>query len=84
MFWRILNAFNYYPGLPPIKELNVTIQPPDNLMMIGNQPFSLRVTTTGILPIGLSLEKLTKAARNTRTQSDLILVTLCFVEELET
>ena len=54
-----------------MKELNVPIQPSGNFVLIGNQQFSLWVTTTmGLLPIGLSIENLiilTKVARYKRT-----------------
>ena len=39
MFCRISNAFNSYFGLPAVKELNVYIQPSDNVVLFGNQPF---------------------------------------------
>jgi len=41
MCCRISNPLNSYFGLPTMKELNVSIQPSYNLMLIGNQPFSL-------------------------------------------
>jgi hypothetical protein len=53
MFHRISNAFNSYFGLPTMKELNVSIQPYDISVLIGNQPLSLRVATTmKLLPVG--------------------------------
>jgi hypothetical protein len=52
MSHRISNALNSYFGLPAMKELNVSIRPSNNFVMIGNQPVSLRVTTTtGLLPV---------------------------------
>ena len=52
MCCRILSASNSYFGLPANKEPNVSIQPSNNFVLIGNQPFSLRATTTpGLLPI---------------------------------
>jgi hypothetical protein len=59
-----------------MKALNVPIQPYDNLMLIGNQPFSLRVTTTtGLLPVDCFIQNpdITKVARYKRTQIDFIL-----------
>ncbi len=41
MLHRILNALNSYFGLPPMKELNVSIRPSENFVLIGNQPYSL-------------------------------------------
>jgi hypothetical protein len=66
-----------------MKELNVSIQPSYNLMLIGNQPFSLWVTTTtGLLLIGRFIHNpiiLTKVAGYKRTKGDFI-VTLHFTE----
>jgi len=41
VFQRISNAVNSYRGLPAMKELNVSIRPSENFVMIGNQPYSL-------------------------------------------
>ena len=41
MFCRIRKALNSYLGLPATKELNMSIRPSDNFVLIGNQPFSL-------------------------------------------
>ncbi len=60
-----------------MKELNMSIQPSDNFVLIGNQPFSLRVTTTtGLLPAGWFIQNpniVTKVACYKRTRSDFIL-----------
>jgi hypothetical protein len=37
----ISNVLHSFWGLPAMKKLNVSIQPFDKLMLIGNQPFSL-------------------------------------------
>jgi len=59
------------------EELYVPIQPVDNVVLIGNQPFSLWVTATkGHLSLGWFIQNpflLTKVARCKRTQSDFIL-----------
>ncbi len=55
MFHRISNALNSYFGLPAMKELNVSIRPSDNFVLIGNQPYSLCLVshnTTSLLPVG--------------------------------
>ena len=60
-----------------MKELNMSIQPSNNFVVIGNQPFSLWVTaTTGLLLIGWFIQNpiiLAKVACYKRTQSDFIL-----------
>jgi len=60
-----------------MNELNVSIQPSDNVVMIINQPFSLWVTTTtGLFPVGWFIQNpilLTMATRYKRAQSDFIL-----------
>ena len=77
MFCRIWNAFNSFSGLLALKELNVSIRPFRNYVLISNQPFSLWVTaTTGVLPVGWLIQNpiiLTKVACYKRTQSDFIL-----------
>jgi hypothetical protein len=77
MFYRILNALNSYFGLPAMKALNVSIRPSNNFVLVGNQPYSLWVTTTtGFLLVGWFIQNpiiLTKVACCKRTQSDFIL-----------
>ena len=61
-----------------MKDLNVSIRPSDNFVLIGNQPYSLCLVshnTTGLLPVGGFIQNpmiLTKVARYKRTQSDFI------------
>jgi hypothetical protein len=54
-----------------MKKLNVSIQPSGNFLLIGNQPFSLWVTTTtGLLSVGWLIQNqimLAKVARYERT-----------------
>ena len=64
-----LKWLDFIFGLQTMKLMNVSIHPFDSLMLIGNQPFSLRVkTTTGILLVGWFIQNypiiLTKVARN--------------------
>jgi hypothetical protein len=59
-----------------MKELNVSIRPFDNFVLIGNQPFSLWVTTmTGLLSDGWFIQNpivLRKVACYKRTYNDFI------------
>jgi hypothetical protein len=74
-------------GLPAVKELNMSIQPSDNLVLIDDAPFPCKSQprpVSCLLVDSAKMQKiLAKVARNKHTESELFLVSLHFAEELE-
>jgi hypothetical protein len=74
-------------GLQAMKELNMSIQPSNDLALIGNMHFSCEAQPRRIscfLMDSYEMQKiLAKAARNKHTESELFLVSLHFFEESE-
>ena len=70
-----------------MKELNVSIQPSDSSILIGNRPCPCdsqpRRVSCLLVDSSRMQTILTKIDRNHRTQSGLILVSVHFTEELE-
>ena len=65
-------------GLPAMKELNMSIQPSNDLELIGDMPFSCETQPRKVSCLLVDLNKmhkfLVKAARNKHTESGLFLV----------
>jgi hypothetical protein len=82
-----LKRVNFIFSLPTMKELNISIQPSNNLVLIGDIPFSCEShprRVSCLLVDSYKMQKiLAKAARNKHTKSELFLVSLHFFEELE-
>ena len=74
-------------GLPAMKELNMTIQPSNDLVLIGDIPFSCESQPRRVSCLLVDSSKmqklLAKAARNKQTESELLIPSLHFAEELE-
>ncbi len=74
-------------GVPTMKELNMSIQPSNNSVFIGNLPFACvsqpRRVSCLLVDSSKMQKKLAKVARNTHTENELLLVSLHFFEELE-
>jgi hypothetical protein len=47
-----LKFVDFIFGLPAMKELNMSIQPSKDMVLIGDMSFSMRVTTKGLVPFG--------------------------------
>ena len=74
-------------GLPAMKDLNMSIQTSNDLVLIGEISFSCESQphrVSCLLADSSKMQKiLAKAARNKQTESELFLVSLHFAEELE-
>ena len=82
-----LTCVNFIFGLPAMKEVNMSIQPSNDLMLIADMPFSCESQPRGVSCLLVDSYKIqnffTKAARNKHTESELLLVSLHFYEESE-
>jgi hypothetical protein len=74
-------------GLPAMKDLNMSIHPSKNIVLLGDISFQCETQPRRISCMLVDAPKmhkiLTKAARNKHTASELFLVSLHFTEELE-
>ncbi len=74
-------------GLPPIKELNMSIQPSNDLVLIGDTPFQYDLQprrVSCLLDDSSKIRKIKqKIARNKHIESEFSLVSFHFLEELE-
>jgi hypothetical protein len=74
-------------GLPAMKELNMSIHPSKDLVLIGHIPFSCESQPRRVSCLLVDSSKmhklLAKAARSKHTESELFLVSLHFAEELK-
>jgi len=73
--------------VPATKELNISIQPSNSLVLIGDTPFQCESQPRRVSCLLVDSSKmqkiLAKVARNTHTKNELFLLSLKFVEELE-
>jgi hypothetical protein len=74
-------------GLAAMKALNMSIQPLNNSVLIGDTPFACesqpRRVSCLLVDSSKMQKKLAKTARNKHTESELFLVSLHSSEELE-
>jgi hypothetical protein len=82
-----LKCVDFIFGLPAMKELNMSIQPSKDMVLVGDLPFVCESQPRRVLCLLVDSSKmhkiLAKAARSKHRESELFLVSLHFVEELE-
>jgi hypothetical protein len=82
-----LKCVDFIFGLPAMKELNMSIQPSNNLLLIGYMIFACETRPRRVSCLFVDSSKMqkifAKVARNKHTKSELFLVSLHFSKELE-
>ena len=83
-----LKCVDFIFGLPTLKDLQMSIQPSNNLVMINDRSFPCKSQPRRVSCLSVDSSKmqkiLTKAVRNKHNECKLFLVSLHFDEELQT